>query len=105
MGKNTEDKARQLEDMMLKEILQLRFKNDQFRSGSIYDWFDGDDHEDEDYGKVREQLQSYIMGSTVQEEIAGRNFRAFAVVILGSRQILMREMGRDSKWVGEFQLA
>ena len=72
MGKNTEDKARQLEDMMLKEILQLRFKNDQFRSGSIYDWFDGDDHKDEDYGKVRKQLQSYVMGSTVQEEIAGK---------------------------------
>ena len=105
MGQSTEDKAKQLEGMKLKEILQLKSKNDQFRSGTIYDWFDGDDHEDEDYGKVRKQLQSYIMGSTVQEEIAGKNFRAFAVVILGSRQILMREMGRDGKWVGEFELA
>ena len=105
MGKSTEDRARQLEDMTLKEILQLRFKNNQFRSGTIYDWFDGDDHEDEDYGKVRKQLQSYIMSSTVQEEVAGKNFRAFAVVILGSHQILMREMGKDGKWVEEFQLA
>jgi len=92
--------------MTLKEILQLRFKNDQSRSGTIHDWFDGDDRIHGDYGKVREQLRSYIMGSTVREEIKGKNkFRAFAVVILGSRQILMREMSRDGMWVGEFQLA
>lgn len=105
MGLSTEDKAGQLENMTLKEILQLRFKNDRFRSGSINDWVDGDDYKDEDYGTVRKQLQSYIMGSTVQEEIANKNFRAFVVVIIGSRQILMREMGKDGKWVGEFQLA
>ena len=92
--------------MTLKEILQLRFENNRFHSGTIHDWFDGDNDIDDDYGKVREQLRSYITGSTVQEEIASKkNFRAFAVVILGSRQILMREMGRDGMWVGEFQLA
>ena len=85
--------------MTLKEILQLRFINDQSRSGTIHDWLDGE---------VRDQLQSYIMGTTVQAEIKSKKrFRAFAVVILGSRQILMREIGRDGMWVedGEFGLA
>jgi len=97
----TGEKAKQIEGMKLKEVLQLRFKNDQSRSGTIHDWFDGDD-----YGEIRKQLQSYITGSTVQEEIISKKkFRAFAVAILGSRQILIREMGRDGMWVGEFQLA
>lgn len=104
-GKSTEEKATQIKDMTLNEILQLKFKNDRFRSGTIHDWFDGDDHEHDDYGKVREQLRSYITGSTVQGGIIGKKFRAFAVAILGSRQILMRGMGRDGEWVGEFQLA
>jgi hypothetical protein len=42
---------------------------------------------------------------TVQEEIVDKDFRAFAVAIVGSRQILVREMDRDGEWVGEFQLA
>jgi hypothetical protein len=41
----------------------------------------------------------------VQEEIAGKDFRGFAVVIVGSRQILVREMDRDGNWVSEFELA
>lgn len=91
--------------MTLTEILELKFKGDKFRSGTIQNWFDGITGKSEDSGSVREQLQSYIMGRTVQEEIADKNFRAFAVVIVGSRQILMREMGRDGEWAGEFQLA
>ena len=91
--------------MTLTEILELKFKGDKFRSGTIQNWVHGITGESEDSGSVREQLRSYIMGRTVQEEIADKNFRAFAVVIIGSRQILMREMGRDGEWVGEFQLA
>ena len=91
--------------MTLTEILELKFKGDKFRSGTIQNWFDGITDKSEDSGSVREQLQFYIMGRTVQEEIADKNFRAFGVVIIGSRQILMREMGRDGEWVGEFQLA
>jgi hypothetical protein len=56
-------------------------------------------------GIVREQLRSYIAGPTVQKEIAGKNFRALVVVIIGSRKILVREMDKDGNWVGEFQLA
>jgi len=41
----------------------------------------------------------------VKEIADKKNFCAFLVVVVGSRQILMREMGRDGKWVGEFQLA
>jgi hypothetical protein len=91
--------------MTLKDILKLRWTGDPPRPGTIEDWIDGDDYENEDYGLVREQLQSFIMSRTIQEEIVGKNFRAFAVVIVGSRHILMREMGSDGKWVGEFQLA
>jgi hypothetical protein len=41
---------------------------------------------------------------TVQKEIADKNSRAFAVVIVGSRQILVREMGRHGNWVNKFHL-
>ena len=51
------------------------------------------------------QLQSYIKDPTVQKEIAGKNFRALALVIVRSRQILVREMDRDANWVSEFRLA
>jgi hypothetical protein len=54
---------------------------------------------------VREQLQFYIRDSTVQEEIADKNFHVFVVVIVGSRHTLVREMDRHGNWVDEFQLA
>ena len=107
-GRIINDKAKLLEGMILKEILQLRFDGNKRGSGTIQDWFDGDE-EKKNYGEVRKQLQEYIRGSTVQKEIAEiagkKNFRAFAAVIVGSRQILMREMGADGEWVDEFQLA
>jgi hypothetical protein len=100
------DKADKLKAMGLHEILELNFKGDRYRSGTIHNWIDGKQSNDEKSGSVRKQLQSYILGRTVQEEIAGhKNFRAFAVVIVGSRQILVREMDRRGSWVNEFQLA
>src|SRR4051794_8043477 len=61
--------------MGLDEILELEFKGDKHRSGTIRNWIEGtcDDPNSE---SVREQLQSYIMGPTVQSEIADKNFRA-----------------------------
>lgn len=107
-GRIIDDKAKLLEGMILKDILQLRFDGNKRGSGTIQDWFDGDDQK-KNYGEVRKQLQDYITGSTVQKEIAEvagkKNFRAFAAVIVGARQILMREMGADGKWIDEFQLA
>jgi hypothetical protein len=91
--------------MRLHKILELNFKGDKFRSGTIHNWIDGEKSNDEMSGSVRKQLRSYILGPTVQTEIAGKNFRAFAVVIVGSRQILVREMDRRGDWVNEFQLA
>jgi hypothetical protein len=98
------DKAKQLEAMGLKQILGLKFKGDQNRSGTIRNFIDGNQKSLKS-GLVRKQLQSYVTSSTVQKEIADKNFRAFAVVIVGSRQILMREMDRHGKWVAGFQLA
>ena len=95
-GENDIEKANQLEAMGLNKILELKFKGDKFRSGSIQNWIDG---------SVRKQFQSYITGPTVQKEIADKNFRAFAVVIVGLRQILVREMDMYGNWIGEFQLA
>jgi hypothetical protein len=43
---------------------------------------------------------SYVMGLT--NEISEKNFRAFAVAIIGSRQILVWEMGRDGGWISDF---
>jgi hypothetical protein len=93
--------------MRLHEILRLKFSGDQFRRGTIHNWIDGEkaSSKDEISGSVREQLRSYVLGPTVQKEIADKNFRAFAVVIVGSRQILVREMDRRGDWVNEFQLA
>ena len=90
--------------MELNEILGLKFKGDKFRTGTIRNWINGRDSGPKS-GNVRKQLHSYITGPTVQEEIADKDFRAFAVVVVGSRQILVREMDRRGDWVDEFQLA
>jgi hypothetical protein len=93
--------------MGLHKILELNFKGDKYRSGTIHNWIDGEKTSSNDKisGSVREQLRSYILGPTMQKEIASKNFRAFAVVIIGSRQILVREMDRRGDWVNEFRLA
>jgi hypothetical protein len=90
--------------MVLNKILRLKFKGDQYRSGTIQNWIDGR-RNSRNSGSVRKQLQSYITDPTVQKEIADKNFRAFAVVIVGSRQILVREMDRHGNWVSWFELA
>jgi hypothetical protein len=97
-GEENIDKAEQLEAMGLNEILELKFKGDKYRSGTIRNWID-EEWSDPKSGSVRKQPRSYIMGSTVQKEIAGKNFRALVVVIIGSRQILVREMDRYGNWV------
>ncbi len=91
--------------MGLSKILGLKFKGDKYRSGTIRDWIDGRRRNSPNSGIVRRQLQSYITGSTVQKEIADKNFRAYVVVIVGSRQILVREMDMHGNWVNEFKLA
>ena len=103
-GEENIDKAEQLEAMKLNKILRLKFKGDKYRTGTIRNWIDGRSNSPNS-GDVRNQLQSYIGGATVKEEIADKNFRAFAVVIVGSRQILVREMDKHGNWVSEFQLA
>ncbi|KIX01561.1 uncharacterized protein Z518_09287 [Rhinocladiella mackenziei CBS 650.93] len=102
-GEDSIEKAKRLEVMKLDDILKLKFKGDKYRTGSINNWIDGRRHGPVS-GSVRNQLQSYITGPTVQKEIADKNFHAFAVVIVGSRQILVREMDRHGKWVSKFQL-
>jgi hypothetical protein len=108
LGLNGEDifnKAKQLEAMELNQILGLKFKDNKWRTGiTILDWIDGK-RKASISGNVRKQLQSYIAGETVQKEIIGKRFRAFAAIIIGSRHILVHEMDRHGKWVGEFQLA
>jgi len=90
--------------MGLHHILDLNFKGNNFRS-TIHNWIDGEKSDDQISGSVRKQLQSYVLGHTVQKEIAGKNFRAFGVVIVGSRQMLVREMDRRGNWVNEFRVA
>jgi hypothetical protein len=103
-GEENVDKAEQLEAMKLNEILGLKFKDDKFRTGTIRNWIDGRGS-GANSGAVRKRLHSYITGSTVQKEIVDKNFRAFVVVIVGSRQILVREMDSHGNWVNKFQLA
>lgn len=104
-GENITDKAKQLEAMGLNQILGLKFKGDKWRSGTIRNWVDGRGRNASKSGAVRTQLQDYIASPTVQRELVDKNFRAFAAVIVGSRQILVREMDRDGNWVKGFRLA
>ena len=90
--------------MGLNQILKLKFKGDKYRSGTIRNWIDGNRNTPKS-GTVRKKLQSYIVGATVQKESVDKNFRAFAVVIIGSHQILVREMDRHGNWVSWFELA
>ena len=103
-GEDIIDKAGQLEAMRVDQILELKFKGDKWRTGTIRDWIEGKGKASNSRN-VRQQLQSYVAGDTVQKEIIDKNFRAFVVVIVGSRQILLREMDRHGEWVTEFQLA
>lgn len=106
-GENDEDKAEQLAPMGLSKILNLKFKGCNYRSGTIRNWIDGQrkTRNNPKTGEVRDQLQSYIAGPTVQKEIAGKEFRGWIAVVVGSRHILVREMDRHGDWVSEFQLA
>jgi hypothetical protein len=90
--------------MKLNEILGLKFKGDKFRKGTIRNWIDGRGNGPKPRD-VRKQLHSYITGPAVQKEIVDKDFRVFAMVIIGSRQILVREMDRHGNWVNKFQFA
>jgi hypothetical protein len=103
-GERNIDKAEKLEAMRLNGVLGLKFKGDKFRTGTIRNWIDGNGWGAKS-GEVRKQLQSYVAWPTMQKEIVGKDFRAFAAVIVGSRQILVREMDSHGDWVSEFQLA
>jgi hypothetical protein len=104
-GEEIIDKAEQLEAMGLNEILELTFEGDKNQSGTIRNWIDGRTCHDPNSGSIREQLQSYIADPAVQNEIVNKNFRALVAVIVGLRQILVREMDRRGNWVGGFELA
>ena len=92
--KGLDDKAKKLKAMTVEEVLGLLFK-DKFRSGTIREWVERD---------VFTQLQSYTKGRTANEHSVDKKFRAYAAVIIGSRQILIREMDRNGSWVGDYEL-
>jgi hypothetical protein len=101
-GEGNTERLEQLQAMKLDKILGLKFNGDQYRTGTIRNWIDGRSNSPHS-GKVRTQLRSYICA--VQKEIADKNFRAFAVIIVGSRHIIVREMDRHGNWVTNFQFA
>jgi hypothetical protein len=103
-GEGNTKRAEQLQAMKLNKVLGLKFNGDKYRTGTIRNWIDGRS-KSPNSGNVRNQLQSYIRGTTVQNEVADKNFRAFAVIIVGSRHIIVREMDRHGNWVNKFQLA
>jgi hypothetical protein len=92
----TKQTTQDLTNMSLTDILHLQFhKRDKFQKGTIQKWVDGD---------VCDHLRSYVMGQTVQHHSIGKNFRAFAVVIIGSCQILVREMDHKGEWKSDWNL-
>ena len=88
-----EDKAKQLVDMSLTQILKLGLKRGSLRT-TVEEWLGRD--------KIREQLFSYVTSPTVEE--AKEKVRAYMVVIIGSRHILIREMDRAGEWISDWKL-
>ena len=88
------NKAEQLVAMSLPQILKLRITG-LHNLGTIEEWIEGDIHQ---------QLRSYVTGATVQAGRAGMTFRAYAVVIIGSRHIIIREMDSEGEWIGGSRL-
>ena len=84
-------KARTLTKMSLDKILELKIsKFDRYNSGkSIRKYVDE---------KVGPQLNGYVLGNTVKMESVKRKVRAFAVVIIGNRKVLVREMNDNGQW-------
>jgi len=48
--------------------------------------------------EVGPQLKGYVLGSTVEMESVNKEVRAFAVVIIGNRKVLVREMNGKGQW-------
>jgi len=93
-GYKLEDKAKHLVDMSLPQILKLRITGKYF-PGPIENRLVEDIRNE---GDIHKQLREYVTSKTVKEDSEGRTFRAFAVVIIGSRHILIREMDKMGKW-------
>jgi len=55
-------------------------------------------------GDIRVQLSKCVTSDTVKEDSKGKTFCAYAVVIIGSRHILIREMDDKGKWKGVSRL-
>jgi len=89
-------KAAQLVAMSLTEILKLGLTS-KFHPPTVEEWLEG---EDED-GDIGDQLREYVKGPTVK---AKKKVRAYMVVIIGSRHILIREMDRKGEWTGDWRL-
>jgi len=92
-GNSRTEKVEQLV-MTLPQILKLAIKS-KFRAGTIKKWLEKD---------IYQQLRSYVTGATVRSDGADKIFRAYAVVIIGSRHIHIREMNCSGDWAGEGQL-
>ena len=91
-GTSLEVKAKTLTVMPLQDILQLRFRNSKFHSGTVQIW-------------LEEQLQSYITGGTVQR---GAEVKQLIACICGgycrAPPYLVREMNQKGIWIGDWQL-
>jgi len=86
------DKAKQLVAMSLAQILKLGLKSEN-HPPSMEKWLEGD--------VICKQLRSYVTSATVR---AKEKVRAYMVVIIGSRHILIREMDGEGEWTGDWKL-
>lgn len=85
------EKAAKLASMDLDEILELNIsKSDGFHPGKSIE-----EHVNE---VVAPHLKGYVLGDTVKTESTSKKVRAFSVVIIGNRQVLVREMDGEGKW-------
>jgi len=93
-GGSRTNKAKRLVAMSLTQILELRI-NSKHHPRGMEEWLEGE---------VRQQLRSYVTGAAVRANGANKTFRAYAVVIIGARHILIRDMDREGEWIGDWRL-
>ena len=86
-------KASVLSKYSCDKVLGINFgKNDRFRVGKLKKWI---------IDEVAPQLKSYILSEEVKKMLLedGRSLKAYIVIIIGSRQILVWDMDGDGKLV------
>ena len=96
---NRSEKASTLSEYTLPQVLQLKYVNwDKYHKGWTMQMLIEKE--------AAPQLKDYIKSNEVVEKLKGKNLslRAFVVLVVGSRHILVQEMGSNGELIGMVEL-